>query len=129
MAEYLPFWPKAGIAGYATGAGESNGALVFSRALPTNGFTEVVVQFEADVKPAGVNCTIKVTPQVSNDGINWVDNTEATLTSLTNGTTVPFNDSKKFTIIGAFMRMKINLYDTGANLVAGTVQVAGAGRS
>ena len=70
MSQYLTFWPKAGIAGYATGSGEANGALVYSKAIPTNGFTEVIVQFEADVKPGAANTNIKVTPQISNDAVN-----------------------------------------------------------
>jgi len=135
MSQYLPFWPKGGIAAYAPGVGQGNGAFAYSKALPTNGFTEVIVQFQSDVKPGGsnahgVNTGIKVIPQISNDAINWEDNTDATLDSLTNGSTVPFQDTKKFTTIGAFMRMKIELYDTNAaSLVAGTILIAGAARS
>jgi hypothetical protein len=130
MSEYLLFWPKAAVAGYTLGSGEGNGAIIYTKALPTNGFTEVVVQFQSDVKPSSMNGNIKVTPQVSNDGINWKDNTDETLNTLSNGSTVPFQDTKKFTTIAAFMRMRINLYDgSGANLVAGTIMVSGAGRS
>ena len=45
MAQFLPFWPKA-----AAGAYLANGAdgYVFSKALPTNGFKEVVIQREID---------------------------------------------------------------------------------
>jgi hypothetical protein len=46
MSEYLPFWPKAGIGAYVANGG--NSVVIYSRALPTNGFTEVIIQMEID---------------------------------------------------------------------------------
>ena len=129
MSEYLPFWPKAAAGAYVVAG---NSAYVYSRALPTNGFTEVVLQLQIDAD-FGVDSDtyVEVIPQISNDGTNWED--QATGTFLLNaGGSYPKEIVEKFTEIGAFMRMKIRLYNgeaLGAMYLAPTVMVAGVGRS
>lgn len=89
MAEYLPFWPKAGIGAYVINGG--NSVNIYSRALPTNGFTEVVIQMEIDATFGGSGwpayTTVAVAPQVSNDGVNW--KTLSSTLSIANNATFP----------------------------------------
>jgi hypothetical protein len=128
MSEYLPFWPKAGVGAYFTNDAETK--YVYSRALPTNGFTEVVVQMGIDAAFGGnAASSIKATPQISNDGVNWKDIT-STLTILANAT-FPEQKTEKFTEIGAFMRIRIELYNKegATKFLMGPVMVSGAGRS
>jgi len=128
MSEYLPFWPKAAAGAYVGAAGSG---YIFSRALPTNGFTEVVLQLQVDADFApSANSDVQVTPQTSNDGINWADQTSATFKIVGLGT-FPKQITEKFTSIAAFMRMKIHIHngEGGALYLAPTVMVAGAGRS
>jgi len=128
MAQYLPFWPKAALGGYLANTGSSD---FFSKALPTNGFTEVVIQMEIDATfGTNVATTVEVVPQISNDGTNWEDLAPSGLSAPANGT-YPWQDTEKFTDIGAFMRMKIILTNTegAVHYMPATVHVTGTGRS
>jgi hypothetical protein len=130
MSEYLPFWPKAGIGALIGGASSVS---IFSRSLPTTGFTEVVIQMELDATfGSHANTKIDVVPQVSNDGINWKDLTSATL-QIVSTATFPAQDTEKFTEIAAFMRMKITISNGEADglshWIVATLAVMGAGRS
>ena len=130
MSEYLPFWPKAGVGAYVANAGSAS---IYSRALPTNGFTEVVIQMEMDATfGSHANTKIDVVPQISNDGVNWKELTSATL-QIVSTTTFPAQDTEKFTEIGAFMRMKISISNGEADglshWIVATLLVSGAGRS
>jgi hypothetical protein len=128
MSEYLPFWPKAAMGGYIANGLSST---FYTKALPTNGFTEVVVQVQMDATfGTVVGSTVVVTPQISNDGANWKDLTAMT-TIAANGT-FPAQVTTKFTDIGAFMRMKVVItYSEGApgGQMCATIFIAGAGRS
>jgi len=133
MSEYLPFWPKAWIGAYVTNGGGT--AVVYSRALPTNGFTEVIIQMEIDATFGGAAggppwTTVGVEPQISNDGINWKTLT-VTLLSIANNATFPEQATEKFTEIGAFMRMKITITsrEAASGTIVATLLVSGAGRS
>jgi hypothetical protein len=130
MSEYLPFWPKAAMIGYVNASGSPID--IFTRALPTNGFTEVVAQVECDGRVGGANSTITPTPQISNDGINWEDVTLGTaFPAIDPGDTYPMKDVRKITDVGAFMRFKVRLaISSGTDvLVGGTIMISGAGRS
>jgi hypothetical protein len=128
MSEYLPFWPKAAAGAFiATNPGTAS---VYSRALPTNGFTEVVVQMEIDAAFGADGSTkIDVIPQISNDGVNWKDLTSGL--SINAIGTFPKEDTEKFTDIGAFMRMKMLFTnEDGINTrVFATLLVSATGRS
>jgi len=130
MAEYLPFWPKAAAGAYVAFGTSAN---IYSMALSTNGFKEVVVQMELDAtfgSQAGTKIT--VVPQISNDGVNWDDLTSATLEILST-TTFPAQNTEKFTEIGAFMRMKIAISNGEADglshWIVATLLISAAGRS
>ena len=132
MAEYLPFWPKAGIGAYVNSGGGTE--TIYSKALPTNGFTEVVLQMQIDATFGGVvggppDTTIEVDPQISNDGVNWKDITSSM--SIANTSAFPAQSTEKFTDIGAFMRMKITItsWEAASGPIAATLQITGAGRS
>jgi len=128
MAQFLPFWPKAALGGYLA---DSNSAEFYSKVLPTNNFTEVVVQMELDATfGTGLATTVAVVPQVSNDRTNWEDLVPSVLTVAADGT-FPFQDTEKFTDIGAFMRMKITLLNNegSAQRISATILVSGTGRS
>jgi len=128
MSEYLPFWPKAAMGGYIANA---NSSVFYSRALPTNGFTEVVIQLQMDATfGTNVATSVGVKPQVSNDGVNWKDQTSPTISILANGT-FPAQVTEKFTEIGAFMRMKVTITNTegAAGQICATMMIAGTGRS
>lgn len=127
MAEYLPFWPKSGMIAYMAASTNQD---IYSKALPTNGFTEVVVQVQLDAPIAGdANTTITVYPQISNDGVNWEDQTN--FTALTTGGTYPAKEVLKYTEIGAFMRMRVRIAQAAGTSVnaGGTFLISGAGRS
>jgi hypothetical protein len=130
MSEFLPFWPKAAAMAYV-----ANGTTVsiYSRALPTNGFTEVVAQMEIDGVICGDgNTDIDVYPQVSNDGVNWQELTSDKFTTVEQGgtTTYPVKEMKKISTVGAFMRFRIAIYQNGSSANAGgTLLVSAAGRS
>jgi hypothetical protein len=132
MSEYLPFWPKAGIGAYVTNGGGT--AVVYSKALPTNGFTEVVIQMEIDATfgaAAGPpNTTVDVAPEISNDGVNWKTLTASSL-SIANNATFPAQATEKFTEIGAFMRMKITITsrEAASGMIVAPLLVSAAGRS
>lgn len=124
----LPFWPKAAAMAYlATGSGAS----IYTKAFPTNGFTEVVIQLGIDAD-FGVQATtyVQVYPQISNDGINWEEQTSPVLQILSTAS-FPAIDVEKFTEIGAFMRMRIYLYNNegAAAWFGATIEVTGTGRS
>jgi hypothetical protein len=128
MSEYLPFWPKAAIGAYIA---DDQNVEIFTRALPTNGFTEVVLQVQWDGQFATlVTSLFDVVPQISNDGINWKDLTSPAI-QITGTTSVPVQKTEKFTEIGAFMRVKVKITnDEGSGSFMGTtVLIAGAGRS
>jgi hypothetical protein len=128
MAEYLPFWPKSAAGAHV---GATSTAYVYSKALPTNGFTEVVIELEVDADfSSDPDSYVQVTPQISNDGVNWEDQTSASF-HVHAGGTFPAQVTEKFTEIGAFMRMKVHLYnDTGgAVTMAPTIMIAATGRS
>jgi len=130
MAQYLPFWPKAAVAVYTAGVANSKG-YIYSKALPTNGFKEVVIQIEVDEDFGGnASSYVKAIPQISNNGINWENLTPTGLSIAATGT-YPAQDTEKFTTIGAFMRIKIELNNNegGAlNRFSATVIVSGTGR-
>ena len=133
MAEYLPFWPKA--AGIVYSAASSTNYL-YTKALPTNGFTEVVAQLEIDAEIAGDgNTTITVTPEVSNDGINWQNLsgtfTFSPVTQSGGGTTYPVKEILKITTIASFMRFRIAIVQAAgsATNAGGPFMITGAGRS
>ena len=126
-SQFLPFWPKAALAGYIANANSED---FYSRALPTNGFTEVVLEMQLDATfGTNVDTTIAVVPQISNDGINWED--QAAVATIAANGTFPSTTIDKYEEIGAFMRMKITLTNTeGAAMTLGaTLYVAGTGRS
>jgi len=105
---------------------------VYTKALPTNGFTEVVGQFEVDATPIrSVNSTITVTPEISNDGLNWETLTGDAFTAIdATITSFPWQDSKKLTTLAAFLRYQVEFNDTNAaqDIIA-TVLISAVGRS
>jgi len=128
MSEYLPFWPKAAAVSRVGASGSGNAAVIYTRALPTNGFTEVVAQLEIDADLLGSANRVDCVPEISNDGVNWQAGTGFTTVSA--GGTFPAKEVLKITTIGAFMRFKISLWDnTGAASVGGTIMISAAGRS
>ena len=132
MAQYLPFWPKAAVAANVTGANQTEN--VYTKALPTNGFTEVVGQLECDATPVGLtaNAFIRVTPQISNDGVNWQSLTAPDIfADITTGTTpYPHQETIKLTTIAAFLRYEIMFDDTDtASAIVATLMISAAGRS
>ena len=130
MSEYLPFWPKAAIGGYVLSATPS---YFYSRALPTNGFTEVVMQEEVDADfGSSANTKIEIKPEISNDGVNWKElSSTLSIPATTGSGSFPKQLTEKFTEIGAFMRAKVKIINgEGADKwVVGTLLVAGTGRS
>ena len=128
MAEYLPFWPKAAVGAYLANGGD---AYIFSRALPTNGFTEVVVELGIDANFGNKVATyVEAIPESSNDGINWEQQASGTFSLAATGT-FPKQKVEKYTEVGAFMRIRIKIHngESIAAYLAPTVFVAGAGRS
>jgi hypothetical protein len=134
MSEYLPFWPKAGVLAYVAGSPTGKTEYVYSKALPTSGFTEVVAQLECDapIMATGGAATgsITVKPEISNDGANWTL-AGTNFTAITQGgVTYPVKEVIKITTIAAFMRMRIEITDSANNSnIGGTIMIAGAGRS
>ena len=127
MAEFLPFWPKAAVVGDST----PGDVLIFTRALPTNGFTEVVAHLTCDGRIMGTgNSSIVVTPEISNDGANWETRTGDVFNSITTGSTYPTSELKKLTNVAAFMRFRIMLRDLiSPGPIGGTIAISAAGRS
>lgn len=131
MSKYLLFWPKSVVAAYVTTALSQQ--VVYTKALPTDEFTEVVAQLQCDTTIAHDGASdIHVKPQISDDGVNW--ETSATLfTAIDQSGSFPKNQTIKITTVAAFMRFKIELNEDpilGADgLVAGTLMIAGVGRS
>jgi hypothetical protein len=129
MSEFLPFWPKAAVTAASVASGTDQN--VYTRALPTNGFTEVVAQIVLDSKVwDGVgNGSIQGIPQLSNDGVTWKDST-TTFAAVSSATSVPYQEAIKITEIGAFMRIKIKFSSSsGTTHLAATVMITGVGRS
>ena len=126
---YLPFWPKAAAMAYvAAGTTED----IYSKVLPTNGFTEIVIQFECDAPICGdANTTIDLVPQISNDGVNWEDQTAPNFTAITQASSFPTKEVAKFTEVAAFMRLKIEITQSTAssNNAGATLHLAGTGRT
>jgi len=128
MSEYLLFWPKAAAMAYVP---SSNYADIYSKALPTHDFTEVVSQLECDAQICGDgNTSMTVYPQISNDGVNWKELTGfSVMYGVGGGTTFPVKEMMKITDIGAFMRMRIKIAQGASNANAGgTLLISGAGR-
>ena len=131
MSEYLSFWPKAAVSAYLSAAPGTE--YVYTKALPTNGFTEVVVQVECDAKIShDAGSQIIVTPQISNDGVNWEELTADAFTAITQASSYPTKEMKKITTIAAFTRLKIALNEGAlgaAGIISGTIMITGTGRS
>jgi len=133
MSEHLPFWPKAACIVNAPAATTKT---IYTKALPTNGFKEVVAQLEIDAEIAGDgNTCINVTPEISNDGSTW-ENLLATFAFTTvyqagGGTTYPVKEVLKITTVASFMRFRIAVdQDVGSSTTAGaTLMLTGVGRS
>jgi hypothetical protein len=70
-----------------------------------------------------------VTPQISNDGVNW--KAQTAMTSILADGTFPTQVTTKYTEIGAFMRMMVGITNGEANpgQICATMLIAGAGRS
>jgi hypothetical protein len=105
--------------------------VLYTRALPTNGFTEVVAQLEMDADFLGSAGRLDCAPEISNDGVNWQAGTGfTTIVAAAAGGTFPAKEVIKITTIGAFMRFKVSLWDfTGAASVGATIAISGTGRS
>ena len=123
-SQFLPFWRKAAAMAYVS---SGTPQYVYTTALPTNGFTEVVSELVVDAEIAA-NSTITVYPEISNDGINWEQQTN--FTAITPGGTYPKKEVIKGTEIAAFMRMKIKIeLSTGTGWAGATLYIASTGRS
>jgi hypothetical protein len=131
MSEYLLFWPKAAAISKASAGGSGGAAIIYTKALPTNGFTEVVAQLEIDADLPSSSNRVDCVPEISNDGVNWQAGSGfTTVTTVAAGQTFPAKEAIKITTIAAFMRFKISLWDTGGAVSVGaTLMISGAGRS
>ena len=131
MAEYLAFWPKAAMVSAVSGSGSGNAALIYTKAMPTNRFTEVVAQLEIDADLLGGNNRVDCVPQISNDGVSWQAGTGfSTVTSVAAGGSFPAKETIKITTIAAFMRFKVSLWDSGGAVSVGaTLAIWAVGRS
>lgn len=133
MARILPFWPKSGILAWVTSS-SSVADFIYTNALPTDGFSQVVAQLECDAKIAGdANTDILVTPQISNDGVSWKDATPAFI-KIEQGSSYPIKEVAKIDTLGAFMRFKIGLWEEKVNgdvtvIIGGTLKITGTGRA
>jgi uncharacterized protein YaiE (UPF0345 family) len=129
MAEYLVFWPKAAAGAYLANGGD---AYVYSRALPSNGHTEVVVQLQIDADFGGnANSYVRIYPEIRNDGINWEEQDSGGTFNIPATGTFPKQVTEKYTEIAAFMRMKTRIHngEGGGAYMAPTLLLAGVGRS
>jgi len=128
--EEIPFWPKAGVFAYLTGAPSTQD--VFTRHFLTHGFTELVAQLECDCRIAhDANSSITVTPQISNDGVNWEDLAAVAFSSISYGGVYPYNELKQISQVASFMRFKIELIESmggAAGIVGGTIMIRGIAR-
>jgi len=128
---YLSFWPQAAVLAFVEGDPVGDTKYIYSRVLPTNGFTEVVYQFEVFEKIINTDAsTITVTPEISNDGINWQTQTGDASTAVSWASSYPTKEVKKVSTIAAFMRFRIALFDGDTDTpVGGTIQIVGTGRT
>lgn len=133
MAGILTFWPKSALLAWVT-SGASASDFIYTSALPTGRFAQVVAQLECDARIAGdANSDILVTPQISIDGASWKDATPA-FAKIEQGSSYPIREVIKIDTLGAFMRFKIGLWEEKVNgdvtvIIGGTVKITGTGRA
>jgi hypothetical protein len=130
----LPFWPKAGVSAWVTSSSAGVGAteFLYTKAFPTAEFGKVVAQLLCETKITGdANSDILVTPQVSNDGVNWQDATPA-FTKIEQGSTYPVNQVISVETVGHFMRFKVAFWEEKVNgdvtvIIGGNLLILGRG--
>ena len=120
---HLPFFRKGSIGVHANPSVQ-----VYTSALLTEKFVAVCATLRIDATMVGsANATIDVTPQISNDSINWADTTPA-FTQVTPGSTFPVTETKLISTVARFMRFRFTLADAGSGIVAATLSLLGDGK-
>jgi len=120
---HLPFFGKGSIGVYANASVD-----VFTAFLLTEKFVKVSATLRIDAPMVGsANATIDVTPQISNDSINWEDTTPV-FTQVTPGSSFPVTETKLISTVARFMRFKFTLADAGSGIVAATLSLLGDGK-
>lgn len=119
----LQFWSKAAVAANVTAGTDQN---IYTRVLPTQDYTEVVIQAVADAE-IPPNSSVTITPEISNDAMNWYS--LSSFTAISPGGTYPKTEIIKYTTIAAFMKVRIALsMSAGASNVCSTIDITCVGR-
>jgi hypothetical protein len=120
---FLPFHRLSAAAAYA-----NNSTNLYTQPLIVKNFVEVVAVLQVPGRMVGAaTASFAVTPQVSNDMVNWADVATA-FTTVTPASTIPFIEAQKISTLCWWMRFKMTLGDTASGNVAVMFSLYGDGK-